>query len=154
MIRILESEDSNTGRKVKKKNRYGLWFIWAGSSNQGAATAIASSETILKVAHLIAIFKRSGSGEQETNIGSVAIVIYRCQWASNFSGPPLPFFCQRSMIYCQQRQWHWLCQWYRSLIESSNTEQSKKKKGNGFKEEEMYKGPYTPPLYFSSLLAE
>ncbi len=59
-----------------------------GSLNQGAATATASSEPILKAGHLIAIFKRKitvvSRNTWETTIVSVAVVIYHCKWDSRF----------------------------------------------------------------------
>ena len=66
---------------------------WAWSLNQGAATA--SSELILKAAHLIAKenWQWWTGNTLEAPTGSVAGVIYRCQWASGVSSsPPLFFF--------------------------------------------------------------
>ena len=62
----------------------------AGSFNQGAATA--SSEPILKAAHLIAIFKRkvavvSLKHERNTRDSLAAGECFPC-----VSGSPLPFF--------------------------------------------------------------
>ncbi len=71
---------------------------WAGSLNQDAATTTASSETILKAAHLRAIFKRKMA------VGSRKNPLHRLSGSSHLPlqvslkrysivfGSPLPFF--------------------------------------------------------------
>ena len=67
----------------------------AESLNQDSVTATASSEPILKEAHLIVIFLKMvvvSWKHWKTHTGSVAVAIYRCHCASSVFDSPLPFF--------------------------------------------------------------